>query len=362
MKYIYNVLLPLLALTACTNETEMPSLTLTADKTTVAVGEPVTFRMTQDVQALTVFPGDEGHDYYKSGAYVLRNASEEQIKEEIFRPEDTSVKRIDIDMADSEPGSEIAAGGALEVRDATTGQNYIGTQAAIVYDDSLKQNALRITSSRPDWWYQALRINLNSPLGSDRKLHVTMRFELPYLSEIQSWTPRPDVGASPVVIRLGGKGEGDEEPIFCESTVWDIFWMPYTSYTTYTVDLARIIPQWEAESGRLMKELSYVQILFTATGNVGYVGNMYVSHVSFSDRCYKDYDTGFGITLTDGPGEATYTYTYTKPGTYKAVAVGTNTSYKNYNAGGYKDTMSGHVSADEYNYEQNLQEVTITVQ
>ena len=351
----------LLVLAACTNEAEMPSLTLTADKTTVAVGEPVTFRMKQDVQALSLFTGDAGHDYFKSGAYVTREATEGELRDSIFRPLDTSVKRIDIDMASSEPGSDTAAGGALEVRHATQGNNLIGTEAAIVYDELAGQNVLRITSIRPDWWYEALRINLNSPLGTDRNLKLTMRFDYPYLSEISTGNPRPDVGASPVVVRLAGKGEGDTDPIFCEETVWDIFWMPTTEYTTFVVDLSRVIPAWEAASGRLMTELTYAQILFTATGNVGYVGNIYLSHVSFSDRCYKDYDYGVGISLPDGPGEVTYTYTYTTPGTYRAVAVGTNTGYKNYSPGGYKKTMDGHVSAAEYDYATQLSETTVTV-
>ena len=346
---------------SCTEEAVTPSLTLTADKTTVSVGEPVTFHLLQDVQALSLYTGDAGHDYYKSGAYVLRDVTDSELSETIYRPEDTSVKRIDIDMAGSEPGSDVAAGGALEVRHATQGNNLIGTEAAIVYDELAGQNVLRITSIRPDWWYEALRINLNSPLGTDRNLKLTMRFDYPSPSEISTGNPRPDVGASPVVIRLAGKGAGDTEPIFCEETVWDIFWMPTDQYATFVVDLGRVIPAWEAASGRLMEELTYAQILFTATGNVGYVGNIYLSHVSFSDRCYKDFDYGFGISLPDGPGTIDYVYTYSEPGTYRVTAVGTNASYKNYSADGYKKTMDGQVSASEYDYARQLSEMTITV-
>lgn len=361
MKFHHLLILSVVAFTACTNEAEEMALTLSADKTTVSVGEPVTFTMQQDVQSLAIFTGDEGHDYYKSAAYVIKDKTEAELKDEIFRPVDASIQRVDIDLATSTPGATTAADGAVEVIHATQGDNLIGSEASIVYDEFAQQNVLRVNSVRPDWWYQALRFNVNSPIGSDRNLHVTMRFDYPYLSEVATANPRPDVGASPVVIRLAGKGEGDTEPIFCEDTVWDIFWMPSTEYTTYDVDLTRIITAWEAASGRLMKELNYVQILFTATGGVGYVGNYYVAHASFSDRCYLDYDMGTAVPLPDGPGTATFTYTYSKPGTYKVVALGTNASYKNYSAGGYKDTMNGNVSASEYNYDRQIREVTINV-
>lgn len=361
MKLSHLLILSAATLTACTNEADDVILTLTADKTTVAVGEPVIFTLQQDVQSIAIFTGDAGHDYYKSGAYVLRDATEEQLLNEIYRPVDPSIKRVDVDLADSEPGSTEVAGGKVEVVRANDSTSLIGSEAAIVFDPLAEQNVLRVNSVRPDWWYQALRIHLNSPIGTDRNLHLTMRFDYPHLSDIATANPRPDVGASPVVIRLAGKGEGDTEPIFCEDTVWDIFWMPSTEYTTYDVDLSRIITAWEGASGRLMKELSYVQILFTATGGVGYVGPYYLAHASFSDRSYLPYDTGEVVPIPNGPGRLTYTHTYTTPGTYKAVALGTNASFKNYSAGGYKDTMDGNVSASEYNYERKTSEVTITV-
>lgn len=75
MKTTYTKFILLLAATtfiAC-NEEEAPSLHISAsaDKTEVKVGEPVTFSIRHNAMAVSIYTGDDGHDYKSSAYYLL---------------------------------------------------------------------------------------------------------------------------------------------------------------------------------------------------------------------------------------------------------------------------------------------------
>ena len=129
----------------------------------------------------------------------------------------------------------------------------------------------------------------------------------------------------------------------------------------YTVDLSRIIKAWEDGTGKKMAKLAYAQFLFTANGNIGYVGDFYVQKVSFGDYDYKAFDIGEAISTNAGPGVVTYSHAYSRPGTYKVVVIGSTVSKKNYGNGGYKHGYAGKVSADEYKYGKVLKTIEVTV-
>ena len=347
----------------CSCESEAPevNLTVTADKVELAAGETVTLSINHNDMLLTVYNGEEGHNYELSADYILAGKSDTALQNHNYRPIDPEILPYACDLADTQAGSTSIKDNLLEVRNANSGDNLIGVEADVVTDSSIGQNALRITSTHPNWWYQAIRVNTNTKLGSDKTMTLRMRFDKNYLEDITTGMKNTDYSTFPVVIRLGGIPEGAEDVVFSDNTVWDIYWNPYTTYTDYTVDLSRIIKAWESGTGKTMAKLAYAQFLFTANGNVGYVGDYYVQKVTYGSYDYKAFDTGEAISTDAGPGVVNYKHTYSKPGTYKIVVIGSTVSGKNYGNGGYKDGYAGKVSADEYNYNKVLKTIEITV-
>lgn len=345
---------------ACSSDAPEVELSVSADKTEVAVGEPVTLTITHEVQGLTVFSGDAGHDYYKSAAYVLNGKTEQEIRETVFRESDPGVVPMEIDFSNDEPGAAEISGGAVEVVN-TGGGSLMNSEAMLVNDEVTGGKALMIVSTHPDWWYQALRINLNTRLGANQTLTLTMRFNKDYLSDTYTLEPHPEVADFCTVIRLAGKGKGSDEIVFSDNTVWDIYWAPTLTPTDYSVDLSRIIEVWQSSTGLEMEELSYVQILFTSTGSVGFVGDIYIEKIQYGSLDYFPFDTGEGLTLGSGPGTVTYTHAFDAPGEYEMVVMGTNTSWKNYSGNGYNTDPADKISADEYNYDRKIRTVKIKV-
>lgn len=359
---IYFGFLPAaLLLSSCTSDAPDVNLTVSADKTTVAVGEPVTLSITHNALGLTVFNGEEGHDYYNSALYLLQGKTEEEIKSDIFRQPDPDIKPMLYDFSDTEPGATATASGFVEAVDLRNGGTLIGTEAEFVKDPISGETSLCFESTHPEWWYQAIRINTDSKLGSNQKLTLTMHFENDILRDTYTGELHPEIADFCVVVRLGGKGVGQDEVVFSENTVWDIYWKPSIEMQDYTVDLSRVIPEWQSGTGMELETLSYVQILFSATGTVGYVGKFYVDKVTFGDYDYKPFDQGEAIVLGAGPGTYTYTHSFSETGEYEMVVVGTNTSWKNYTGNGYNGSIGDKISADEYNYAREIKSVKITV-
>lgn len=361
MKLLRYTICALAAATyGCSSDAPDVELTVTADKTDVAVGEPVTLAITHNVQGLCVYNGESGHDYYKSAAYLLKDATEEQLKTQIFREPDPDVTIMEYDFSGDTPGSLTVGGGQVDVINVSSGESLLGSEANIVANTKGGGNCLQITSTHPEWWYQALRINLNTKLGSNQNLTLTMHFDKDVLQDVYTAEEHPEVADFCVVVRIAGKGLGSDEIVFHDNTVWDIYWAPSLDPKQYSVDLSRVVAQWQSGTGLEMETLSYVQILFTTSGSVGYVGNFYIDKIEYGDYDYVAFDTAEGITLGSGPGTVYYTHAFSEPGTYRMVVLGTNTSWKNYSSDGYSSSYAD-VGADEYRYKREMRQVTINV-
>lgn len=365
MRTSYIKYISLLAITmfiSCSKE-EAPSLhvSVSADKTQVKVGEPVTFSIQHNAIALSIYTGDEGHDYQTSANFLLKGKTNEDLQNNNYRPLDPDIVPYNCDFSNTQAGATTIADNLAEVRDANTGDNLIGSEATIEQDATLQKNVLKITSTHPDWWYQAFRLNTNAKLGSNKKLNLRMRFEKDILEDVNSGEKHPEITTFPVVIRLGGIGIGETSVTFSDATVWDIYWNPSTTYTDYSVDLTAIIDAWQGATGKTMGTLSYIQILFTTNGSIGYAGNYYVASATYGDIDYIPFSVGYSPNINDRTGAVTYQHTYTQPGKYQVVVIGTNTGMKNYSDSGYKDNVGNNISADEYGYHTRFSTIDITV-
>lgn len=312
---------------AC-NDEEAASvqLSVSADKTQVKVGEPVNFSIRHDAMAVSIYTGDDGHDYKTSAYYLLQGQGNDDLQNNNFRPVDPDITPYNCDIADTDAGAPTIKDNLAEVKNAGTGDNLIGSEAAVEYDESVGQNVLKITSTHPEWWYQALRLNTNAKLGSNKKLNLRMRFDKDILEDVSSGEQRPEITTFQVVIRLGGIAVGESDIIFRDETVWDIYWNPNIAYTDYSVDLTSVIDAWQGATGKTMSTLSYIQILFTPSNNAGYLGDYYIASASFGDIDYIPFSVGKALTINDNTGVLNYQYAYTQPGDYQVVVIGTNTS------------------------------------
>jgi len=359
-KFIF--LLLAVSLFSCSDdEAAKTNISLQADKLEVSAGQPVTFTIRHNATAVSIFTGDESHDYLTSAAFLLNGKTNEDLQNNNYRPVDPRVVPYNCDLSETQAGSATIKDDLLEVRDANGGHSLMGSEADVVLDLALQKNALKIASKNPDWWYQAVRFNINSRLGTNKTFTMRMRFEKDVLEEIYSGEQRPDITTFPVVIRLGGKAAGDSDVTFSDATVWDIYWNPNLVYTDYSVDLARIIAEWQTATGKIMEELSYIQILFTANGSVGYVGDYFIESVTYGDIDYVPFSTAHALPVNDNSGIITYQYSYATPGTYKVVVIGGNISSKNFSDDGYKDDRGENIGANEYNYNTQMSTVEIVV-
>lgn len=322
---LYIIPAACLLLAACNSEAPEISLSVEADgPTTISAGESVTLKITHGApDGLVVFAGDAGHDYNKSALYLLAGKTEEEIRNEVFRQPDPDVVPTSYAFEDVTPGSALAADSKVTLVNANSGDCLVPSEGQVV------DGGLEIESTHPDWWYQALRVNLDTRPGANTTLSLRMRFDHDYLSDIYTGEAHPEVSTFMVVIRLAGRAAGGDKPVFCDETVWDIQWAPSTSSSDYTVDLSRVIAAWQSETGLEMDHLDYAQILFTASGSIGYVGKYTVEQVKFGDYDYMPFDTGEVVSTGKGPATSTWTHTYETPGDYTITVLATTTSLKN---------------------------------
>ena len=105
MKTTYTKFILLLAATtfiAC-NEEEAPSLHISAsaDKTEVKVGEPVTFSIRHNAMAVSIYTGDDGHDYKSSAYYLLLGKTNDDLQNNNYRPIDPEITPYNCNFADT---------------------------------------------------------------------------------------------------------------------------------------------------------------------------------------------------------------------------------------------------------------------
>ncbi|WP_315507951.1 DUF5017 domain-containing protein [Capnocytophaga leadbetteri] len=356
------LLISSLLLIACSkDEPETVNLSVSANKTQVRIGEPVTFSIQHNVNALSIYTGEAGHNYQKSIDYVLRGKSSAELQEHNYRPTAPEVKHYQVDFSTTEIGSTTLANGTFEMRNANSGDNLVGSQAEVVTDATIGKKVLKVNAQHPNWWYEALRLNVNTKVGSNKKMTLRMKYATTILKSANDQSEHPEESKFPIVIRVAGIAQGETAVTFKDDTVWDLTITPKTEYTDYTFDIGRTIEAWESAVNKKMATLSYIQVLFTTVGaGIGYIGDYYVQSASFGAIDYFPFDTGKGITITDNSGIAHYTHTYTQAGTYEVVVIGNSSGFKSYKGDGYK-TDVGVVSANEYKYNNEYRTIKITV-
>lgn len=345
---------------------ESPGVVVSVSSQNVKVGETVEFVIEHNALVGSIYTGDDGHNYSLSADFLLSGKSEEDIKNNVYRPIDPDIKKVSFDLSTANPGDAIICGDSVDVIDNNNPDNeLINNEAKISFDIETQKSVLEVDLQHPEWWYQALKFKIGSKIGENKKLTIRMKYEFPYLVDLNTDEQFPDLNQIQAVVNLSGYGVGDETPTFNDATVWDIFTTPNIAYHDFQIDLTNVISAWENNVGKTMEKLDYVTIRFVSTTvngtPVGYRGRYYVESASFGDLSYFPFDTGVALNVTDASGVLKYEYTYNEPGEYEAVIVGTNISWKKFSGDGYIYVRGDNLNANEYDYCNQYVRIPITV-
>lgn len=354
-KYILAFLVLSCFICSCTKgDMESPSVVVSVSSQNVKIGEPVEFVIEHNALVGSIYTGDKGHNYSLSADFLLAGKTEEDIKNNIYRPVDHDIKKVSFDLSTAKPGDDIICGDSVGVIDNNTQVSLINQEAKVVFDIETQKSVLEVDLQHPDYWSQALKFKIGSKIGENKTFSLRMKYEFPYIVDLTTGEQFPDLNQIPVIVNLSGYGVGDDTPTFNTATVWDLFTSPSLEYHDFQIDLADIITEWEKNAGKVMEKLDYVTIRFvssTVNGtNVGYRGKYYVESASFGDFSYFPFDTGVALNVSDATGILKYEYTYNEPGEYEAVIIGTNISWKKFSGDGYIHVRGENLNANEYDY------------
>lgn len=341
---------------------------LEVDKTVVKVGETVTFSVKHNANYLSIYTGDASHDYFTSASFILQGKNNEDLQNEVFRPTNPNIKPYVCSLADTPIGAVSVKDNLLDYRSLDgDGLSLINNpvltdnRAEIVFDDSIKNSAFKVSHLYPQYWSHGLRFNVNTGVGENTKLTIRMRFAKNYLTSPDTGKPNSAVTTFTSLVSLGGIAQGESTVQYKDP--WStVEWGPSLTYLDYTVDLAATIDAWETLVGKKMETLSYIQLRFVAMNDAGYVGDFFIESAKYGGTEYFPFSVGKSLPVIDNSGLNTFKYTYKKSGTYNAIIIGNNVGTKKYSGDGYQDNKVDVIGADEYNYNSQLSSVKIVVE
>lgn len=350
-------------LTACDKESvESVELALGANKTNVKVGEPVVFSIRSNSNNISLYTGDNGFEYENSAAYLLSGLTEEEIRNNIYRPADGEIRLYSVDLADSEIGAAQVKDNVMEIVNPGGGASLFGSNAAIVADAEDGQPVLRVSTDTKTSWSCAMKFNFDTKLGMNKRLTIRMKFSTQYLTSISDdATLSEEVIPFVVCIRLMGIPDGETTPVWSDQTIWTIQWTPSLTYTDYVVDLTSIIEAWEKAVGKKMEWISYANVLFIQNGSYAYKGDYYVKSATFGENGYLPFSTAHKVQVVNASGVTEFEYIYDTPGVYTATAVVQNNGGKIYTGDGYATDRADNIGADEYHFSRGIQSIKIHV-
>ncbi len=318
---------------------EQTTLTLTADKTEVQVGESVTFTFAHNAQNLTIFTGDAGHDYQNSTEVRTAEYTQEELLTNVVRDPDPDVVQYYQNFADFSSYSDLS--GVFDIMNAanTTGSSVWDTNGCdIVYDSELGQNVIEINAINPNLWAEYLRFYPGGDDGlkiaDNKRFTIRMKFASTQLTNTSTGEAADSDEGVQAHIRLIGHCNGGTAT-FNGTTDASLRIVPSTEYTDYEFNLATIMGYWESAIGVSMDYIDNISIMLRIVSNVGYVGKYYIESATFGENGYLPFDSGQAVPVVDNSGVTEFEYTYSEAGTYNVVGFATNTSYKDYDYDGY---------------------------
>lgn len=362
-------------LSSCKKDTiDIVDVSFTADKTTVAKGEEVTFTFGAGADGLSIYTGDAGKDFQKSRIFLVeqKGYTEEQLRTQLFAERVDSLKEylVRIPNGETVPSNFAYTGPEMAI--------YNGTLVPWDYSKSTDSRYVRFKLADGNPQTFSFKPNnavlptllgwTNTKLISYGALNTTPNnIFAPFCAFPDGFTPQSTAGVS-VKFGIQVVIDGKESPItYFTQTVRELL-------DNLSFDLSSTVTAWKTANKTLnpAKGLDEVRLIFNAddptkTDDDGdllsYKGNVYMQEVRLgsADNMIKTFNAGVTIPYVyDGKTQA-YKYKYTTAGTYQATMVATYIGRKKYSGDGYKTDRANEVLATEYEIERRIKTIEIKV-
>lgn len=332
-------------------DAEEAFLSVTADKSTVAVGETVNFTINTNTSSVVVYNGTSGHDHQKSIDYLLSGLSNKELEDSIRRIPNELVKKFSINLTGINSIPE-----TIEYPDME-----------IAYDETLKANALKLTLFPTDWT-KVLKIYPRVAVADNKNLTIRLRFDSDdlFYKQGNDWIPGSSKANFRIVTDVIGKtSDGTVMWSFDQNSPNSLWYnntiTPTKQYFDHVINLEKWIQNWEAKNGVKLETIECITLKFAGDNDAAYKGDIYISSIELGEDGYYEFDTGESLTSLNGTGNMSYSCSFDKPGTYNVTFLTSTISSKNYSGDGYQSGRGG-MSSSEYKYGRKLLTIPIVVE
>ncbi|WP_020530122.1 hypothetical protein [Flexithrix dorotheae] len=317
----------------------------------ILAGDCVVFRINHEAELLSIFPGDENHDFDKSALNMVGTNSDEII----YRPVRSSHTQFDIDfrraVAEQKSPNALTFEGVIaepiDDKDQVTYAYKINVNAGsqanmVITPENILGNADDETDSRT--------ITINMRLDPNNTFDLANVYFFPEFNGIGlSEGALANIDNFFTINNLDGTGT--------PSTIAN------TAYFKATIDLGIFYEEWVAENGnpeewkltKLTTDFSFSES--RPAPYESYSGGVYFKTLKVGQTYYGNFDTGFGIPITNNEGVEFWSYIYATPGVYEATAIATNVGDKVYN-GSYEESRD---IVNEYDVKRMFGKLQVTI-
>lgn len=333
---IYGICLSSLLAVSCEDEHMAvdPDIYFSADKTTVNVGDTVTFEMSTNLQSLVLFTGDTLRNYDYSRDYVVATSDKDPSIETLLLPDPSLIEFREELVGITEKPASITVGGSLTDDNFFLDTEGLGLQVGI----------------NGEGWGNDLLIQPNVPINPMDRI---LSFKWKYKSA-------PEEGKAvrlAVTIKIDGV-----------YTDWSLgqgrLHLDRTMYNTFfesEIDLGPLIDIWKSENpDRTYGPLEEVKIVLGGgPATARYTGDLIIENLSFGQDGFIPFSTGEYIPFVYSDEKVTFKHVYEKAGTFEAVLLSTRTDRKTH--AGYEESRGEHLTAKEYLLDKYSKFLTINV-
>ena len=360
--HVLSILVLLVFATSCleNDEFEDPSVRVSVDQvyrfdsgtgeweaqgpsSQVQTGDSVIFRLDHTSELLAIYTGDSLHAFANSALALVGDNPDE----EIYRPIRSDHREFFVDFRRLAAKNEAPANITFE-----------GGTASGVLDSKLSTFAYQLSGTSID-----MVVTPGNPLGSEndeadsRTMTLGMRVD-------------GSLGTDTLFVEISMEFDGNDAGItrrtayaMTVDTDSGIFVneAALQFYFNFKADLGDFYENWATTNGVALDPdqnltLSKLTVSFKTPASFG--GNVLMKDFKIGQNYYGNFDTGFGVDVTNSGGVEFFDHVYSNPGTYTVTAIGTSVGDKIYDGGGYNDDRN---IVDEYDIPRAFSELTLEV-
>ncbi|MCB0631580.1 MAG: hypothetical protein R2824_19890 [Saprospiraceae bacterium] len=374
---LLGVLVMILALGACRKEEALVvDVPFTADKTTVSIGESVTFSVGAGAAASSLYTGDSGHDFAKSRISLveLEGYTEEELRTGVYAERIPGLQEfiVVVPKLTTIPSDySFTGGGDMSLYDGqlvpwdfsnSTDSRYIRL--------NLASSAPHVFSFRPNNAVIPTMLDLNN--GALGNLGALNRNANNNFSPFAAFPDGFDSSSSQngITVKFGVQvvidGQASAIRYYTQPVrelLDDLSFNIDALINQFQTDFPDVDPSKGIEEMRLIFNADDPTVTDDDGDLLAYTGNVYIQEmrIGSADNMVKGFDRGVTIPFVYEGTEQVYAYTYNEAGTYVATLVSSFIGRKQYSGDGYRTDRPDEILASEYDIERTFKTITITV-